>query len=93
MRISSSKEKAEITQQQRSILHYCISFFRHCRGYGSQNIIKVLASHDISAGECAGYSAAAGELGAAVNAALSDNEQVSMFYASYIVLVFVCHIH
>ena len=37
--------------------------------------------------------AAAGELGAAVNAALSDNEQVSMFYASYIVLVFVCHIH
>ena len=55
----------------------------------------------ISAGECAGYSAAAGELGAAVNAALSDNDQVSMFYASYIVLVSLdltsvldlCHIH
>ena len=32
--------------------------------------ILVLASHDISAGECAGYSAAAGDIGSAVNAAL-----------------------
>ena len=38
------------------------------------HLITVLASHDISAGECAGYSAAAGDLGTAVNAALSSDD-------------------
>ena len=65
-----------------ALLHQFLSSF--VGDMDPKTIIKVLASHDISAGECAGYSAAAGELGAAVNAALSDNEQVSMFYASYI---------
>ena len=42
-------------------------------------IVNVLASHDISAGECAGYSAAAGDIGAAINAALSgEDEKVSV---------------
>ncbi|KAL7532562.1 hypothetical protein ACHAXR_004706 [Thalassiosira sp. AJA248-18] len=45
-----------------------------------KTIISVLASHDISAGECAGYSAAAGDIGAAVNAALSgEDEKVSRY--------------
>ena len=68
-----------------ALLHQFLSSF--VGDMDPKTIIKVLTRHDISAGECAGYSAAAGELGAAVNAALSDNEQVSMFYSSYIVLV------
>lgn len=38
------------------------------------SVIKILESHDISAGECAGYSAAAGDIGTAINAALCGED-------------------
>ena len=40
----------------------------------ARTIISVMSTHDISASECAGYSAAAGDLGAAVDAALFSED-------------------
>ena len=61
----------------KALLHQFLSSF--VRDMDAKSIIKVLASHDISAGECAGYAAAAGDIGAAVNAALSgEDEKVSV---------------
>ena len=46
-------------------------------------MVNVLASHDISTGECAGYSAAAGDIGAAISAALGgEDEKVSVNFMS-----------
>lgn len=56
-----------------ALLHQFLSSF--VRDMDSQAIVNVLASHDISAGECAGYSAAAGDIGAAINAALSGEDE------------------
>jgi len=56
-----------------ALLHQFLSSF--VRDMDSRSIVNVLASHDISAGECAGYSAAAGDIGAAVNAALSGEDE------------------
>jgi len=56
-----------------ALLHQFLSSF--VRDMDPKSIINVLASHDISAGECAGYSAAAGDIGAAVNAALSGEDE------------------
>jgi hypothetical protein len=64
----------------KALLHQFLSSF--VRDMDPKSIIKVLASHDISAGECAGYAAAAGDIGAAVNAALNgedDKVSVSMY--------------
>ncbi len=49
-------------------------------------MIKILESHDISAGECAGYSAAAGDIGTAINAALCG-EDGRVRYCRILVLV------
>jgi hypothetical protein len=38
-------------------------------------IVNILSSHDISAGECAGFSAAAGDINAAINAALFGEDE------------------
>lgn len=60
-----------------ALLHQFLSAF--VRDMDPKSIINVLASHDINAGECAGYSAAAGDISAAVNAALSgEDEKVSV---------------
>ncbi|KAL7484374.1 hypothetical protein ACHAW6_010009 [Cyclotella cf. meneghiniana] len=56
----------------RALLHQFLS--TNVRDMDTRTIISVLASHDISAGECAGYSAAAGDIGTAVNAALSGDD-------------------
>eukprot|EP00956_Cyclotella_meneghiniana_P021818 scaffold40285_cov72-Cyclotella_meneghiniana.AAC.1 len=55
-----------------AILHQFLS--SHVRDMDARTIISVLASHDITARECAGYSAAAGDLGAAVDAALCSDD-------------------
>lgn len=55
-----------------AILHQFLS--SHVRDMDARTIISVLASHDITASECAGYSAAAGDLGAAVDAALCSDD-------------------
>jgi hypothetical protein len=61
----------------KALLHQFLSSF--VRDMDSKSIMKVLASHDISAGECAGYAAAAGDICTAVNAALSgEDEKVSV---------------
>jgi hypothetical protein len=82
------REEQNVRQQKRTglsqpaaankaLLHQFLSSF--VRDMDAMSIIKVLASHDISAGECAGYAAAAGDIGAAVNAALSgEDEKVSV---------------
>jgi hypothetical protein len=54
-----------------ALLHQFLS--THVRDMDAKTIISVLASHDISAGECAGYSAVAGDISTAVNAALSED--------------------
>jgi len=56
-----------------ALLHQFLSSF--VRDMDPNTIIHVLASHDISAGECAGYSAAAGDISAAINAALSGEDE------------------
>jgi len=56
-----------------ALLHQFLSSF--VRDMDPNAIVNVLASHDISAGECAGYSAAAGDIGAAINAALSGEDE------------------
>ena len=75
----SGKQKHQLhdgTSVNHALLHQFLSSF--VRDMDPNTIIQVLASHDISAGECAGYSAAAGEIGAAIHAALSrDDEKVS----------------
>ena len=46
----------------------------------AQTIIRILASHDVKAVECAGYAAASGNIKTAVNAAISgDLGKVSLF--------------
>jgi hypothetical protein len=82
------REEQNVRQQKRTglsqpaaannaLLHQFLSSF--VRDMDAKSIIKVLASHDISAGECAGYAAAAGDIGAAVNAALSgEDDKVSV---------------
>lgn len=60
-----------------ALLHQFLSTY--VRDMDPKSIIKVLASHDMNAAECAGYSAAAGDIGAAIDAALcGENEQVSV---------------
>eukprot|EP00804_Cyclotella_cryptica_P013955 CCRYP_002466-RB/>CCRYP_002466-RB protein AED:0.08 eAED:0.08 QI:298/1/1/1/1/1/11/357/1434 len=54
------------------LLHQFLSSY--VRDMDPRTIISILASHDISAAECAGYSAAAGDIGTAVNAALSGDD-------------------
>lgn len=61
-----------------ALLHQFLSSF--VRDMDAKTIITVLASHDISAGECAGYSAAAGDVGAAINAALCGEDGKVSFY-------------
>mmetsp|Transcript_21831 Transcript_21831/g.37458 ORF Transcript_21831/g.37458 Transcript_21831/m.37458 type:complete len:619 (+) Transcript_21831:112-1968(+) len=56
-----------------ALLHQFLSSF--VRDMDANAITHVLASHDISAVESAGYSAAANNIGAAVNAALSSEDE------------------
>jgi hypothetical protein len=46
----------------------------------AKTIMRILASHDVSATECASFAAASGDIGTAVNAALGvrTNEMVSL---------------
>jgi len=55
-----------------ALLHQFLSTF--VRDMDATSVIKVLESHDINAGECAGYSAAAGDIGTAINAALCGDD-------------------
>ena len=55
-----------------ALLHQFLA--SHVRDMDAKTIISVLSTHDISASECAGYSAAAGDLGAAVDAALFSED-------------------
>ena len=72
----ANNSKSQQQQVNHALLHQFLSSF--VRDMDPRSIINVLASHDISAGECAGYSAAGGDIGAAVNAALSgEDEKVS----------------
>lgn len=74
---SSSGKHRHGQSVNRALLHQFLSSF--VRDMDSKAVLDVLSSHDISAGECAGYSAAAGDIGAAVNAALSgEDEKVSL---------------
>lgn len=80
------EREKDLKAVQHARLHQFLSSF--IRDMDSAPIIKVLASHDnISAGECAGYSAAAGDIGAAINAALSgEDEKVCSLYLKSTVL-------
>ena len=61
-----------------ALLHQFLSTY--VRDMDPKSIIKVLASHDMNARECAGYSAAAGDISSAVNAALSgEDEKVGVY--------------
>eukprot|EP00986_Skeletonema_menzelii_P002765 scaffold790_cov149-Skeletonema_menzelii.AAC.10 len=55
------------------LLHQFLSSF--VKDMDPKVIVDILASHDISAGECAGFSAAAGDINAAVNAALFGEDE------------------
>lgn len=55
------------------LLHQFLSSF--VKDMDPKVIVNILASHDISAGECAGFSAAAGDINAAVNAALFGEDE------------------
>lgn len=75
---ASDKKKKSLqyrSQANHALLHQFLSSF--VRDMDPNTIIHTLASHDISANECAGYSAAAGDIGAAVNAALSGEDERS----------------
>ena len=63
-----------------ALLHQFLSSY--VRDMDSTTVIKVLEAHDISAGECAGYSAAAGDIGAAINAALCGEDGTVSFYCT-----------
>lgn len=43
----------------------------HVNSMDAKTIMRILASHDVSAGECSSFAAASGDVGTAVNAALS----------------------
>ena len=67
-----SASSRQLQSANPAILHQFLS--SHVRDMDARTIISVLASHDITARECAGYSAAAGDLGAAVDAALCSDD-------------------
>ena len=52
----------------------------HVNSMDAKTIMRILASHDVSAGECSSFAAASGDVGTAVNAALSvgSDEMVSV---------------
>ena len=56
-----------------ALLHQFLSSF--VKDMDPKVIVNILSSHDISAGECAGFSAAAGDINAAVNAALFGEDE------------------
>jgi len=56
-----------------ALLHQFLSSF--LQDMDPKVIVNILSSHDISAGECAGFSAAAGDINAAVNAALFGEDE------------------
>lgn len=63
----------------KALLHQFLSSF--VRDMDHKSIIKILSSHDTSAREFAGYAAAAGDIGAAVNAALCGKDaKVSVYH-------------
>ena len=76
---SSSGKHRHGQPMNRALLHQFLSSF--VRDMDSKPIIDVLSSHDVSAGECAGFSAAAGDIGAAVNAALSGEDEKVVTFA------------
>jgi len=71
--LQKQQKPANAPPVNHALLHQFLSSF--VRDMDPDAIVNVLASHDMSAGECAGYSAAAGDIGAAVNAALSGEDE------------------
>lgn len=68
--------KGQTQTANHALLHQFLSAY--VRDMDPKSIINVLASHDMNAVEGAGYSAAAGDISTAVNAALSvEDEKVS----------------
>jgi hypothetical protein len=51
-----------------ALLHQFLS--ANVNSMDAETIVRILSSHDVSAVECAGYAAASGDIGTAVNAAL-----------------------
>ena len=54
----------------------------HVNSMDAKTIMRILASHDVSAGECSSFAASSGDVGTAVNAALSvgSDEMVGLFF-------------
>lgn len=75
------REKDGVTKPNPTLLHQFLS--THVKDLDARTILSVLSSHDISASECAGYSAASGDLGAAVDAALSSEDSKVIFCPIY----------
>lgn len=54
----------------------------HVNSMDAKTIMRILASHDVSAGECSSFAASSGDVGTAVNAALSvgSDEMVGLIF-------------
>ncbi len=75
-KLVNQEGKGQMTANH-ALLHQFLSTY--VRDMDPRSIINVLASHDMNAGECAGYSAAAGDIGAAIDAALcGEDDKVSV---------------
>jgi hypothetical protein len=63
-----------------ALLHQFLS--ANVNSMDAETIVRILSSHDVSAVECAGYAAASGDIGTAVNAALcgAADDKVSTQY-------------
>ena len=81
-RANSSGKSVYLRQSHRhvppvshALLHQFLSSF--VKDMDPKVIVNILSSHDITAGECAGFSAAAGDINAAVNAALFGEDETA----------------
>lgn len=70
-----SNERERVNQRKdgninsnKSLLHQFLT--ANVYNMDAKTILRILSSHDVNASECAGYAAASGEIGTAVNAAL-----------------------
>ncbi|KAL7554204.1 hypothetical protein ACHAWF_018898 [Thalassiosira exigua] len=72
---AESRPRRAVQSIDRAPLHRFLSSY--VRDMDPNPIVGALASHDVGAGECAGYAAASGEIGAAIDAALSGEDQKS----------------
>ena len=69
----SQRSQRNMAPVNHALLHQFLSTF--VKDMDPKVIVNILSSHDISAGECAGYAAAAGDINAAVNAALFGEDE------------------